>query len=320
VIKVKKCFLIIIILALVTGGCTGSNKAVKTIPETSLLEVYTTVYPIYDFTKKIGGPKVKVSSIVPTGASPHNFEPSTRLLADLSKAQIIIFNGAGLEPYMDKMTAALRDSEVIIVDSSQGIELLELAEETDHHETPGDNSPHEHGVYDPHIWLSPKNALRQGENILKALQDLDPLNKDYYLKNYNAFCEALRELDCEYKEVISRCEKREIVVTHEAFAYLCRDYGLTQLSLMGLNAEAEPTPGKMRNIIDFVRAHGITHIYYEALESPKSASAIAAETNIQILPLNPLGGITEKELQSGADYFSIMKNNLESLKRGLNYR
>lgn len=316
----KRYFLIMLFVAvLILSSCAGNSQTLNTVPGPALLEVYTTIYPVYDFTKKIGGDKVVVNSVLPLSASPHAFEPSTRLVADLSKARMIIYNGAGMEPYMDKLASTLQSSGVIIVDSSQGIELLELAEEARHQESSQNNGSHEHEIFDPHIWLSPKNALRQGENILRALQEADPRNKDYYQKNYDDFSNALKELDHEYREVLSGCPKKEIVVTHEAFSYLCRDYGLSQVSLMGLNAEAEPTPGKMRDLVEFIRTHGITHIYFEAMESSKAASAIASETKTQILSLHPLGGILEEDLQSGEDYFSIMKKNLESLKRGLTY-
>lgn len=318
--KLLICLFLLIII--VNSGCTAESQVLKSSQESNVLVVYTTVFPVYDFTQKIGGDRVKVYSMLPWGASPHSFEPSTRLLADLTKAGLIICNGAGLEPYMAKLADSLKNTGVTIVDTSQGIELLELNEETGHDEYPGNenNGHHDHGLYDPHIWLSPANAAKQAENILNALVTADPLNKEYYLDNYGEFIKNIKDLDLEYKAAVSRLEKNELVVTHEAFAYLCRDYGLNQISLMGPNAESEPTPGRMREIVEFVRAHNITHIFLEALESPKAAETIASETNTQILTLNPLGGITEKEVLSGEDYFSVMRNNLANLKKGLNYK
>lgn len=317
----KRLFLLMAILSLACSGCmTGERQVLQTAPESSLLKIYTTVFPVYDFTKKIGGDKVIVENIMPLGASPHAFEPSTRLVAALSKARLIIKNGAGLEPYMDKLAATL-PQEVTIVDSSQGIQLLQLHPEAEPPlETPGHQEEHRHGEYDPHIWLSPQNALKQGENILHALQEIDPEHKEYYLQNYESFRQKISELDSAYRETLLRCAKKEIIVTHAAFAYLCRDYGLTQVSIMGINAESEPTPGKMRNIVQFIRAKGITHIYFEPMESSKAAQTIAAEAKIQVLPLNPFGGITALEQESGEDYFSLMKKNLESLRKGLNYQ
>lgn len=314
-----KKFLYLCLVGLVLlSGCTKNNQTLNTSLNPSRLVVYTTVFPVYDFTQKIGGDRIELHNMLPWGASPHVFEPSTRLVANLSKAGLIIFNGAGLEPYMDKLGSALKDTGVTIIDSSQGIKLLELNEEKDHAEHSEKENHHGHGLYDPHIWLSPQNASMQGENILNALINADPLNKEYYLKNYQDFQENMKKLDREYEEAVFGLEKKELVVTHEAFAYLCRDYGLTQMSLMGPNAEAEPTPGRMREIIKFVRAHRVSHIFFDALESPKAAEAIAFETKTQVLSLNPLGSITEKELDMGDDYFSIMRNNLENLKEGLN--
>jgi zinc transport system substrate-binding protein len=318
---VKRLLLLTAVFALACSGCMPGNRQVlQTTPESSLLKIYTTVFPVYDFTKKIGGDKVIVENIMPLGASPHSFEPSTRLVAALSKARLIIKNGAGLEPYMDKLAATL-PQEVTVVDSSQGIQLLELHPEAEHPpEAHGHHEEHHHGEYDPHIWLSPQNALKQGENILHALQKMDPEHKEYYLRNYQSFRQEISELDSTYRETLLRCEKKELIVTHAAFAYLCRDYGLTQVSVMGINAESEPTPGKMRDIVEYIRDKGITHIYFEPMESSKAAQAIAAEAKIQVLPLNPFGGITATEQETGEDYFGLMKKNLESLRKGLNYR
>ncbi|MFZ5754371.1 MAG: metal ABC transporter substrate-binding protein [Bacillota bacterium] len=301
------------------------------------LTVYTSFYPMYDFTKRIGGDKVKVINIVPAGAQPHSFEPSTKLLAELTKAKLFIYNGAGMEHYIEKLKEAVKGTPLILVETSAGLDLIksnlehkyehEEEHKKEHHDEKDKKDEkkdayedHEHDGIDPHTWLSPGNALKQGEKILQALNQVDAANKDYYEKNYQAFKEELSKLDREYQETLSKCKRKEIVVSHESFGYLARDYGLKQIPVMGLNADAEPTPGKMKEIINTLKEHGIKYIFFETLVSPKISETIARETKAQTLVLNPIGGLTEKDLQAGKDYFSIMRENLENLKIALEYQ
>lgn len=312
-----------ILLSLLATGC-GSKQAPATgVNAPQRLTVYTSVYPVYDFTKKIGGTSIEVINIIPSGAEPHSFEPSTRLLAELSKADLFLYNGVGMEPYLEKLQNALQSSSLLMVDTSMGIELIshrpEDHYEHDEHDNHEHDQHHHHGTFDPHIWLSPANAAQQGKNILNALIQVDPANKTTYESNYQVFKERLAQLDAEYRNILSKCKKKTIVVSHDAFAYLARDYGLKQIPVMGLNAEAEPTPGKMKEIIQQVRQHKISYIFFESLVSPRVSETIAREVKARTLVLNPLGGLTEKEMEAGKDYFSIMKENLDSLKIALEY-
>ncbi|MBZ4653042.1 MAG: transporter substrate-binding protein [Peptococcaceae bacterium] len=300
---------------------TGCNKqpastANKGPQPPAKLTVYTSFYPMYDFTKKIGGDKVEVINIVPAGAQPHSFEPSTKLLAELTKAKLFIYNGAGMEHYIDKVKETLKGSPLILVETSSGLDLIK-----GEHEHGNDHEiEHADTGFDPHTWVSPNNAIKQGEKILEALVQVDEANKDYYEKNYQQFKDELLKLDREYKETLAKCKKKEIVVSHDSFAYLARDYGLKQIPVMGLNADAEPAPGKLKEIVNIVKKNKINYIFFETLVSPKISETIARETKTQTLVLNDVGGLTEKDLQHGKDYFSIMRENLESLKTALEYQ
>ncbi|MDD2212679.1 MAG: zinc ABC transporter substrate-binding protein [Clostridia bacterium] len=299
--------LLLISVLLTTFTMTGSGCALKerfsretTVPDSSLPVVYTSIYPLYDFTKKIGGEKVTVINITPAGAEPHSFEPSPQLLAKLSQASLFLYNGAGMEPYLEKLRATLQESSLLMVEASQGINLIKDKEERD-----------------PHFWLSPSCALTMGHNILQALIHIDPDNRTYYEKNFQTFAEKLRELDQDYKKTLTQCPGRKIIVTHQAFNYLCQEYDLEQIPLMGLHAEAEPTPGKLKEISILIEKEKIKYLFSEALYSPKTAATIARETGATVLQLHPLGSLNEKELQEGKDYFQIMRENLQNLQQAL---
>lgn len=312
-------------------GCTLKKKTSSptTHSNSSQPVVYTSIYPLYDFTKKIGGNKVTVINIAPAGSEPHSYEPSSKLVADLSKATLFLYHGAGMEPYLNKLLNTLQGTPLLMIEASRGISLITHQEEKhkekheeeqqkyDENTASPEADEHHHGQTDPHTWLSPICAQQLCQNILQALIQVDPANQSYYTENYHAVEKRLTKLDQEYRQSFSNCKNKELVVTHEAFGYLCREYGLTQIAVMGLSAETEPTPGTLREVIDFVRARKINYIFFEALYSPKVADTISRETKAKILVLNPLGSLSEKAMQNGEDYFSIMKQNLANLQKAL---
>jgi zinc transport system substrate-binding protein len=313
---VKKILDLIIIFSLggsllVTSGCAGHKQAPSpsSLPQSPRPTVYTSIYPLYDLTRKIGGDKITVLNLTPAGSEPHSFEPSSRTVADLSKASLFLYHGAGMEPYLDKLLHTLQGTPLLMLEASRGISLI----------THSQHEKDAHEETDPHTWLSPVCALQLSWNILQALIQIAPEQQAYFEENYRGLEKRLAELDEEYRKTLSACRKKELVVTHEAFGYLCREYGLTQLAIMGLSAEAEPTPGAVKEIINLVRDRHIKYIFFENLYSPKVAETISRETQAETLVLNPLGSLTEKEVAEGKDYFSIMKENLENLKKALEW-
>ncbi|MGI6606558.1 MAG: metal ABC transporter substrate-binding protein [Peptococcia bacterium] len=338
---VKKILSLILIFSLggsllAASGCARheQNPSPSSLAQSPRPTVYTSIYPLYDLTRKIGGDKVTVINLTPAGSEPHSFEPSSRTVADLSKASLFLYHGAGMEPYLNKLLHTLQGTPLLMLEASRGISLLthpqgeedphkeHSHEEVSPEEEPAEEASHEigpHGQTDPHTWLSPVCALQLSRNILQALIQIVPDQEAFFEENYRQLEKRLTELDQEYRETLSACQRKEIVVTHEAFGYLCREYGLTQLGIMGLSAEAEPTPGTVKEIINLVRDRHIKYIFFETLYSPKIAETIARETNTEILVLNPFGSLTEKEIAEGEDYFTIMKENLENLKKALEW-
>lgn len=258
--------------------------------------VYTSFYPMYDFVKKIGGDKVEVTNMVPSGIEPHDWEPTPRDLANLSRAQVFFYNGGGMEGWVEKILSSLGNGKLVAVETSQGINYLPS---------------------DPHTWLNPQNAKEQMEKIKDTLGRIDPANKDYYEKNYLANAKKLEQLDQEYKNALSKCKKKEIVVAHQAFGYLCQAYGLKQIAIEGLSADSEPTPAKMAQIAKFAKEHQIKYIFFEELISPKVAQAIAKKIGAKTQMLNPLEGLSDQEQKQGKEYFSVMRDNLVKLKKAL---
>ena len=282
----KNIFIIIIILLSILSCNNNDNKNTF-----GKLQIYTSIYPIYDFTKKIGGEKITVYNMTKAGAEPHDFEITSKDMANLSKADFFIYNGGGMEHWVDSVKNALN---IKYVDSSSNI--------------------NNQNNLDPHFWLSPKNAKIQMENIKNGLIEIDSENKNYYESNYNLYASRLDKFDNKIKNSLSNIKNRNLVLTHPAFGHFCKEYSLTQIAI----ARDEADPKAMAEIITFIKNNDIKAIFYEEFSSSKLADSIAKETQIKILTLNPIESLSEKNIEAGEDYFSIMEKNLISLLDGLN--
>ncbi|MDO4293784.1 MAG: metal ABC transporter substrate-binding protein [Eubacteriales bacterium] len=295
-------------LVLALAGCGRKNSSDS---GDGKLRVMTSFYAMYDFAVKIGGEYAAVSNMVPAGTEPHDWEPAAADMEDLERADLFIYSGAGMEHWAEDVLESLSSQNLIVVEASDGIVLLSDGEQEE-----GEDG-HDHGAYDPHVWLNPLNAKKEMENIKNAFVEADPSHADYYEKNYQTNAARLDALDEEFKTKLSGLPEKEIVVNHEAFGYLCSAYGLKQLGISGLSPDQEPDPGKMAEITDFVKEHGVKIIFSEELVNPKVAESVAGETGAAVEFLNPLEGLSEEELSDGADYFSVMEENLEKLVKAL---
>lgn len=317
--------------AIFLAGCTAapkSDNAASDARSADTIEVVASFYPMYDFAQKIGGDRVTVKNLVPAGTEPHDWEPSPQDIKDLQAADVFVYHGAGMEHWVEDALESMPEDGPTAVEASEGIELLPAAEEDHDHGEAADehghadeadehDHDHDHGQYDPHAWLSPKNAVKELENVKNALVKADPAGKDVYEANYEKWAAEFAALDAEYEAALSAVPNKSIVVSHQAFGYLCDAYGLTQVPIEGMEADAEPDAKTMAEIVEFVKANNVRTIFSEELVSPKVARAIADASGASCETLNPLEGLTDEELASGADYLSVMRENLDALEKAL---
>ena len=264
------------------------------------LTVYTSIYPLYDFATKIGGEMVEVKSIIPTGVEPHDWEPTAKDVINLSKADLFIYNGAHLEHWVEDIEKTLTDSKVNMLCATDGIEKLK-----------------NNGEDDPHIWLDPVLVIKELETIKNALISLDTKNSDYYTANFEKYKTELEALDKEYSDALSNCSKKTIITVHKAYAYLCNRYGLTQVTAEGAVAESEPEAKVLLEIIDTAKANGIKTVFVAEEGSSKVADTLAKEIGGEVKVLYNLESLSDEQTENGADYFSVMRENLEVLKEVL---
>lgn len=262
-------------------------------------------YPLYFFASEIGGDKALVTNITPAGVEPHDFDPTAQEVARLQQNKLLILNGAGFEPWADKLKDEL--TGILVVDTSEGIDLDGRAGK----EGEGESE------LDPHVWLSPVLAKSQAEKIFRAFSAVDPGNKTAYEQNHTKLAARFDDLDKNYKEGLRSCKQNTFVTSHSAFGYLAREYNLKQASISGLSPEAEPSFSQLAQTIQFVKDNNVKYIFFETLVSPKLAQTIANETGAQTLVLDPLEGLSDDDIGQGKNYFTTMEENLKNLQLAL---
>ena len=245
-------------LMLVATSCT---------PEVDAEErtgVAVTILPLADFVENIGGEKVAVTVMVPSGASPHTYEPTPSQMVILSKAKMYAKVGSGIEfelVWMDKLVAA--NKKMLVIDCSTGVQPQEIAGE----------HRHEPGAIDPHIWMSPLNAKIMVQNICDGLVEVDPDNSAYYKQNRDIYLQKLAKLDQDIRNGLSGVANHTFMVYHPAFGYLAKDYNLTMLPVE--EEGTEPTAAGLARLIKRAKEHHIKVVFPEPQFNPQSAKVIA---------------------------------------------
>lgn len=286
-------------LALVTIANRADNGSDK-------LTVSASYYPLYEFTKQVGGDKVSVTNMTPAGADSHDYEPSARDIAQAQDADVFVYNGAGFESWADGFLA---DYHGQIVKASQGVDLLN-ADHADHHE---DEDVHAEESGDPHFWLDPQYAQQIVNNIRDGLIAADPANADYYTQNASNYTQQLAQLDQEFTNSLQGCKQNTIVSSHNAFSYIAKRYGFEIKAIAGQSHDEEPSAAELAEIADFVREKDIKFIFTEQLEAGNLTDTIAHETSAQTLALDPIEGLADES----QNYVKIQQQNIQNLRSGL---
>jgi zinc transport system substrate-binding protein len=276
--------------------------------ENEKITVVASFYPLYEFASRVGGDRAQVSSLVPAGTEPHDWEPTPQDRQRVQSATMLVINGAGFESWSGAMEARL------VIDTSEGIEP--------EHEEEIEEDEHGHeGEVNPHIWLDPVLAKHQVEKIRDAMIAADPENAGYYNQNAAEFIAELDQLDAFAKLELGDCEKSDFVAFHDAFAHFAERYGLTQHSIHGVAPEGEVLPQRIEQVIALANQLGISVIYSEDLIDSRLAETIAGEIpGGRVLVLSPIEGIDREEQDAGVGYIDKMRENVVNLRVGLECR
>lgn len=294
---------LIIIMILISGFATWRMRSQK--PQSNKIQVAASFYPLYEFAKQVGGDKVDVTNITPPNEEPHDYDPSPTELVTAQNARLFIYDGATIEPWVDRFLPNFKHT---IVKASNGVHLYQGEAEG------GDTSPN---IKDPHFWLDPVLAKQIVTNIKNGLTKVDPQATDYFTRRADAYNVRLAKLDEDYKVGLKQCQTRTIITSHAAFGYLGRRYNLTVVPIAGLSPDEEPSAAKLANLAKLVKQKDIQYVFFESLVSPRLADTIASETGAKTLVFDPIEGISQADQQKGRDYISVQEENLRNLKQAL---
>ncbi|HEL1920641.1 TPA: zinc ABC transporter substrate-binding protein AdcA [Streptococcus suis] len=294
--------------ALLLGACGNSTAS-----EDGKLNIVTTFYPVYEFTKQVVGDEANVDLLVKAGTEVHGYEPSAKDIARIQEADAFVYENENMETWVHDVEKSLDTTKVNVISATEGMLLLPGGEEEhEGHDHSGDGHSH---AYDPHVWLSPERAITLVENIRDSLVAKYPEKKDAFETNAAAYIEKLDALDAKYSETLSAAKQKYFVTQHTAFAYLALDYGLKQVSITGVAADEDPTPSRLAELTEYINKYGIKYIYFEENASKSVAETLAKETGVQLDVLNPLESLTDEDMKNGKDYISVMEDNLTALEK-----
>ncbi|WP_341358113.1 metal ABC transporter substrate-binding protein [Georgenia sp. M64] len=312
------------VLATTLAACsgTGSGDGGAGSPDGAGAEVLASFYPLQYVAERVGGDRVQVDSLTPPGAEPHDLELAPADVARLGEASVVVYL-SGFQPAVDDAVA--QTSPEHLVDAAAHAERAgtddhadeESAEADDHSaETDDHAAEDEHAGEagaDPHLWLDPTLLAEVAVDVADELAAADPDNAQEYEANAETLAGELTALDEEFTTGLAQCEIRTVVVAHEAYGYLAEAYDFEQVGISGIDPDTEPSPARLAEIGDVVRAEGVTTIFTESLVNPKVAETLADDLGVETAVLDPLEGLAD----DSKDYQVVMRENLAALREAL---
>lgn len=284
--------------ALLVAGCGGPAKK-----SSGKLRVVTSFTIIADMAREVAGDAAEVESITKPGAEIHGYEPTPKDIVKAQEADLVLWNGMNLELWFEKFFTNLTDVPSAVL--TEGVTPVGISE-----------GPYT-GKPNPHAWMAPANAVIYVENIRKALVKADPKNTAIYTSNAAAYTAKIKAVDEPVRAKLATIPEaqRWLVSSEGAFSYLCENYGLRQLYLWPINADAQGTPQQVKAVIDGVRLHKIPVIFSESTVSDKPARQVAKETGARyggVLYVDSLTDITGP----APTYLKLLKANAETIMKG----
>ncbi|NPA59108.1 MAG: zinc ABC transporter substrate-binding protein [Epsilonproteobacteria bacterium] len=268
--------------------------------------VMLSTFSLYDMAKNIAKDTFEVGMILPFGVDAHSFEPTPKLMAKILDSDLVVYSGAGLEPWTHSFEFKSK-----VINMSKFVHLIKSKK---HHKS----SSHEHhGALDPHYWLDIQNMIDAVGVLTKEFITLLPQNKELYNKNKDNYIKMLKSLDTKYKDTLSECKKDTIIVNHNAFSYLSKNYGFHVEALSGLSPDAQPDAKSIINLMQHIKEHNVSTIFFESFVSDRAMMSISKEVGVKLDVLQPIGNITADEAKQNLSYEKIMLLNLEKISTAL---
>lgn len=329
-----------LLLAIALSSCTApavtksNSGSTADAPPEDKLQIVTTFLPMTDFTQAVAGDRATVTQLLPLNVSPHDYQSKPQDVRRLAEADVLVENGLALESFLAGLVKNADNPDLKIVDASKGISVNTFAAEdsdvdhsaTDHsdaehslenqkedsdHDNEHDDE-HSHGKYDPHIWLDPKRAVQQVENIRDALIAADPEGADAYTANAAVYIQKLQSLDSKISTVLKSYSGQSFVTYHDFAYYFAASYGLKVIHLVRV-PEDNATPADVQRVIQATKASQLKTLLSEPQQKGSPFAAIAQDLDVQVSVFDPLETSGPEGL-SPDYYLTVMGQNLDNLQ------
>ena len=302
-VKMNKLISVLLLLCMIISLTACGLQESENEPDTSKLTVSVTFDALAEFALAVGQDKIQVSTLVPTGMEPHDFEPKAADISRLSDSKVFVYNGLGMETWVDDTIDAIGADALVVINASDGSSPITNID---------DAEVSEHGSFDPHLWLSIKGAELEVSNIAKGFSKADPSNKEFYEKNAAGYIAELEAIYVEYKEKFDSLDNKNFVTGHAAFHYFCQDFSLEQSSVEDVFAEGEPGTRQLADLVDYCSQNHVTTIFAEEMASPEVSQTLANEVGADVQAIH-----TMESAEGGLTYLERMRDNCDKIYTSL---
>ena len=301
-------------LAALLAACAAPRQEEDAAQAGGGLQVVTTFLPITLFTRAVAGECATVTALIPPSIGPHDYQASPGDGTALSRADVLVKNGLGMEGFLDKLVGASENPDLVVIDTSAGVATLESPadDEQSHSHDHGHSHSHSHGPVNPHIWLDPLRAVQQVEAIRDGLVQADPSCADGYRRNAEVTIAELRQLNDALAERLKPFAGKTFVAFHDVAPYFAERYGLKAEFLVDV-PELNPSPADLRRVAERVQASQLQALLSEPQEGARSFNTLAADLGIRISVFDPLETGSEQQARDPASYFEVMRRNVDNL-------
>lgn len=285
-----------VFLVSILCGFTFPNEAKAESTHEKRPVVFVSIPPIKYLVDRIGSPYFDVFELLPPGRDPHTFDPTPQTIAKLSQAKLFFKTGFPFEETLLQKVKSI-NPDLLVVDTRQGVELLEMEDWGDHHE--------DHDNWDPHTWLDPLNAKIQARLIQQSLKQLDPEHAPKFESALKEMEIDLDSLDEQLRISLKPFEGKPFFVYHPAYGYFAHRYGLKQMPVQ--MSGKEPSAKQLRSIVDSAKSDGVKVIFVQPQFFSKSAQTLANSVGAVIVPMNDLA----------YDYINNLRDVSQEIQRAL---
>jgi zinc transport system substrate-binding protein len=311
--KIAKIAIAALIIALAFTDC-GEKK--KTTASNGKINIITTIFPLYDFSRAAAKEQANITMITPPGSSIHSYEPSPADIKNIQNSDIFLYIGGENDVWVERILSTLDTSKMKVVRLFDFVKLYEEEEKEG-------MQAEEHGKleieYDEHVWTSSKNAILMLNAITDALCEKDSSNCEKYKENSQNYISQIDELSNELSQIVNSAKRKQIVVADRfPFLYLTKEYGLDYVAAFpGCSDQSDASVATIAFLIKTVKNNKVPYIYHAELNNRNTAEAVAEQTGAKMLLLHSYHNVSKQDFESGTTYLDLLKQNVANLKTGL---